>query len=110
MNHVGSVYGVMDEVFKFTASFKEFPPRSFPPSFNPATILEETLDDIKDAQRGPGKRTSRRVTRRGTGPDRGEFQHRSDCGEDAAEHPWQLTVTRGVHLSDARPISARRDH
>ncbi len=51
MNHVGSVYGVMDEVFKFVATFKEFPPRSFPPSFNPATILEETLEDMKAARR-----------------------------------------------------------
>ena len=41
------MYGVMDEVFQFVATFKEFPPRSFPPSFNPANILEETLDDIK---------------------------------------------------------------
>ena len=51
LNHVGPVYGVMDEVFKFAATFKEYPPRSFPPSFNPATILEETLDDIKDGQK-----------------------------------------------------------
>ena len=51
INHVGAVYGVMDEVFKFAATFKEFPPRSFPPSFNPATILEETLDDIRDAKK-----------------------------------------------------------
>ena len=41
------MYGVMDEVFKFAETFKEFPPRSFPPSFNPATILEETLEEIK---------------------------------------------------------------
>ncbi len=47
LNHVGSMYGVMDEVFKFASSFKEFPPRSFPPSFNPTNILEETLDDIR---------------------------------------------------------------
>ena len=45
------VYGVMDEVFKFAATFKEFPPRSFPPSFNPATIMEETLDDIREAKK-----------------------------------------------------------
>jgi len=51
LNHVGSVYGVMDEVFKFAATFKEYPPRSFPPSFNPATILEETLGDIRDARK-----------------------------------------------------------
>jgi hypothetical protein len=47
MNHVHNMYGVMDEVFKFTATFKEFPPRSSPPSFNPANIMEQTLDDMK---------------------------------------------------------------
>ena len=41
------MYGVMDDVFQFTGTFKEFPPRSFPPSFNPANIMEQTLDDIK---------------------------------------------------------------
>ncbi len=51
INHVGQVYGAMDEVFKFVATFKEFPPRSFPPSFVPATIMEETLEDIKDTRR-----------------------------------------------------------
>ncbi len=47
LNHVQTMYGVMDDVFKFTETFKEFPPRSFPPSFNPANIMEQTLDDIK---------------------------------------------------------------
>jgi arylsulfatase A-like enzyme len=47
LNHVGSVYGAMDEVFQFVATFKEFPPRSFPPSFNPANIMESTLDTMK---------------------------------------------------------------
>ena len=47
LNHVGAAYGMMDEVFKFAASFKEYPPRSFPPSFNPATVLEATLHQIK---------------------------------------------------------------
>jgi arylsulfatase A-like enzyme len=47
INHVGSAYGMMDEVFQFVATFKEFPPRSFPPSFNPANILESTMDTIK---------------------------------------------------------------
>jgi arylsulfatase A-like enzyme len=46
MNHVGTMYGVMDEIFKFAATFKEFPPRSVPPSFNPATILEDVLHGI----------------------------------------------------------------
>jgi arylsulfatase A-like enzyme len=47
INQVGGVYGVMDDVFQFVGTFKEFPPRSFPPSFNPANILESTLDSIK---------------------------------------------------------------
>ena len=50
LNHVGSMYGIMDEVFRFVETFKEFPPRSFPPSFNPANILESTMDDIKTKQ------------------------------------------------------------
>ena len=51
LNHIGSVYGAMDEVFKFVATFKEFPPRSFPPSFNAATILEDTLNELRDARK-----------------------------------------------------------
>ena len=47
INHVGSMYGVMDDVFAFVTTFKEFPPRSFPPSFNPANIMEQTLEDLK---------------------------------------------------------------
>jgi arylsulfatase len=47
LNHVGSMYGVMDDVFQFAASFKEFPPRSFPPSFNPANIMETEMDRMK---------------------------------------------------------------
>jgi arylsulfatase len=47
LNHVGAIYGSMDEVFKFAATFKEFPPRSFPPSFVPTKIMEETLREIK---------------------------------------------------------------
>lgn len=47
INHAGQVYGMMDEVFLFVATFKDFPPRSFPPSFNPANILEGVMDDIK---------------------------------------------------------------
>jgi arylsulfatase A-like enzyme len=47
LNHVGAVYGTMDEVFQFVATFKDFPPRSFPPSFNPANIMEGMMDGIK---------------------------------------------------------------
>ena len=50
LNHVGQVYGVMDEVIAFVTTFKEFQPRSFPPSFVPATIMEETIDDLKSAR------------------------------------------------------------
>ncbi len=38
---------MMEEVFKFVETFREFPPRSFPPSFNPANIMESTLDAMK---------------------------------------------------------------
>lgn len=47
LNHVQMMYGVMDEVFEFAETFKEFPPRSFPPSFNPANIMESTIETIK---------------------------------------------------------------
>jgi arylsulfatase len=47
INQVGVMYGAMDEVFKFAGSFKDWPPRSFPPSFNPANIMEETLRMIR---------------------------------------------------------------
>ena len=52
LNHVGSIYGAMDEVFKFVATLKEFPPRSFPPSFVPTTVVEDTLDVLKNQQQG----------------------------------------------------------
>jgi arylsulfatase len=41
----------MDDVFQFVATFKDFPPRSFPPSFNPANILEGMMDGIKQRRR-----------------------------------------------------------
>jgi arylsulfatase len=55
LNHIGQVYGAMDEVFQFAATFKEYPPRSFPPSFVPTTIMEETLDDVRDARKAGQK-------------------------------------------------------
>ena len=51
LNHVGGAYGMMEEVFQFVATFKEFPPRSFPPSFNRANIMESTLESIKEDRR-----------------------------------------------------------
>lgn len=47
MNHVQLMYGVMNDVFAFAETFKEFPPRSSPPSFNPANIMEDTLRTLK---------------------------------------------------------------
>ncbi len=47
MNHVQLMYGVMAEVYEFTATFDDFPPRSFPPSFNPANILAEKMRMIR---------------------------------------------------------------
>jgi len=41
-------------VGQFLETFKEFPPRSFPPSFNPATVLEETLEDIRRRRKAGG--------------------------------------------------------
>src|SRR5262249_45182571 len=41
MNHVQMMYGVINDVFQFAATFKEFPPRSSPPSFNPANVMED---------------------------------------------------------------------
>ena len=48
IDQIGAVYGAMDEVFKFADTFKEFPPRAFPPSFTPTTVLSQTLNSIKE--------------------------------------------------------------
>jgi arylsulfatase A-like enzyme len=47
LNHVGSMYGVMDEIVQFAKTFEAFPPRSIPPSFNPATIMDQTIKEIR---------------------------------------------------------------
>jgi arylsulfatase A-like enzyme len=47
VNHIGNNYGVMDIIYPFAESLKEFPPRSYPPSFNPATIMEDVKRGIK---------------------------------------------------------------
>ena len=64
------MYGVMDEVFKFVATFKEFPPRSFPPSFNPANIMESTIDGIKQRRALQGESGHREDSRRAEQDDR----------------------------------------
>jgi arylsulfatase len=47
LNHIPQVYQGMEEVMGFLKTFDEFPPRSTPPSFNPANMMEEKLRDIK---------------------------------------------------------------
>jgi arylsulfatase A-like enzyme len=47
LNQVGSMYGAIQDVVVFAESFKEYPPRSFPPSFVPTAIMEQTLERIK---------------------------------------------------------------
>jgi arylsulfatase len=47
MNHVQLMYGAIQDVVVFAETFKEYPPRSIPPSFSAYTIMEETMKDIK---------------------------------------------------------------
>lgn len=47
MNHVHLAYGVIADVVTFAETFKDYPPRSIPPSFSPYTIMDETLAQIK---------------------------------------------------------------
>jgi arylsulfatase len=51
MNHVPQVYEGMGAVSIFLETFKEFPPRSVPQSFNPANMLEELLKEIRAKQK-----------------------------------------------------------
>jgi arylsulfatase A-like enzyme len=51
LNHIGSVYGAINEVVQFASTFKEFPPRSIPPSFSAWTIMEEAINDIREAKK-----------------------------------------------------------
>jgi hypothetical protein len=47
INHVGNFYGIIEDVFEFTETFDEFPPRSFPPTFNPADMFSEKMRLIR---------------------------------------------------------------
>ncbi|HVZ93807.1 MAG TPA: arylsulfatase [Phycisphaerales bacterium] len=50
LKHVQVMYGAMDDVLKFATTFKEYPPRSYPPSFNAANIMEEVKRNLKAKQ------------------------------------------------------------
>ena len=47
LNHVPLIYGNTNDVVEFAMTFKDFPPRSIPPSFSAYTIMEEMLQSIK---------------------------------------------------------------
>ncbi|WP_427871494.1 arylsulfatase [Flavobacterium sp. MMS24-S5] len=47
LNHVQLMYGAIQDVVAFAETFKEYPPRSIPPSFSAYTIMEEAMKDIK---------------------------------------------------------------
>ncbi|GAA6766211.1 arylsulfatase [Flavobacterium johnsoniae] len=47
LNHVQMMYGAIQDVVVFAETFKEYPPRSIPPSFSAYTIMEEAMKDIK---------------------------------------------------------------
>src|SRR5262249_30857133 len=61
LNQIGGMYGAMDEVFRFAATFKDFPPRSYPPSFVPTTIMEETIHSLRRMQEEKAERSGRAV-------------------------------------------------
>lgn len=50
MNHVPLVYGAIQDVVVFAETFKDYPPRSIPPSFSAYTIMEEAMKNIKAQQ------------------------------------------------------------
>ena len=47
----------MDEVANFIATFEEFPPRSFPPSFVPTSLMEQALREIKERRAQASSKT-----------------------------------------------------
>ena len=55
MNHVQLMYGVMNDVFVFAETFKEFPPRSTPPS------SQSGDDPGRDAAGDQGEKEDRSV-------------------------------------------------
>ena len=47
INHFGGSYGMLQVVDQFVRSFEDFPPRSFPPSFNPANLVDQKMKEIR---------------------------------------------------------------
>jgi arylsulfatase len=42
---VGAIFSAIAPAYAMT--FKDYPPRSIPPSFNPATIMDQTIKGIE---------------------------------------------------------------
>ena len=49
------MYGVMDEVVQVRGDVQGVPAALVPPSFNPATIMQETLDEVREAKKRAGE-------------------------------------------------------
>ena len=101
INHVGQIYGAMDDVFQFALTFKEFPPRSFPPSFMPTNIVEETLDDIKEGRARAGDR-ARSIDRIRSGVQQmieQQLQQRGVSSRDVAIEPVRRGRTGNTCLT-----------
>ena len=47
LNQIGSIYGASRDILNFVTTFEEFPPRSFPPSFVPTTMMKQMMNKIK---------------------------------------------------------------
>jgi len=62
LNHVQLAYGNIAEVVTFAETFKQYPPRSIPPSFSPYTIMDEVLGEIKmkKAMQGEAKSNNKK--------------------------------------------------
>ena len=91
LNHVGSIYGVMDDVVKFAATFKEFPPRSIPPSF--------TRTD--DGRERPSA-TSREAARRRGAEQREEIKRPAGSpvvSSDRSDRPIDIAAGGGADCS-----------
>ncbi|MDB5344761.1 MAG: sulfatase [Schlesneria sp.] len=51
LDHAYLTYFGLDEVSEFANTFKEYPPRSIPPSFSPTYIMDNMMDSLKEAQK-----------------------------------------------------------
>lgn len=55
LDHAFLAYQGIADVEKFLQTFKEYPPRSVPPSFSPAHLVDEMLEDAKEQMKKKNK-------------------------------------------------------